>query len=62
MLGVHLSPQGNNDDEFQYQLKVGKKVAKQVPATPISRLEAAMAYQVIWQKQLEYPLGATTFS
>jgi hypothetical protein len=62
MLGVHLSPDGNNDAQYEVMLEKKKHYGKMIGTGHIHKHEAWLALTVIAMKSLEYAVPALTLT
>jgi len=62
MLGIQLTPDGNDEAEFQHLVETSKQWQQLMATAKVTHLAAEFGmHQMIFQK-LEYPLVATTFT
>ena len=62
MLGVFLSPDGNNAKQVQILREKAQNLARQIRKIFLSHDETLTALNAVAMKSIEYPLPATTFS
>jgi len=62
MLGVHLAPNGNDEDKFNYLLEVAKQWQSSMATMKVTHLAAKFGLHQVIICKLEYPLVATNFS
>jgi hypothetical protein len=61
-LGVRLTPDGNDNDEFAYRIQQASTMNKRVAAAPLGREHIGIGFRAIWRMMIQYPLGATCFT
>ena len=58
-LGVRLAPDGNDNDEFKYQLQQAMTIKQCLSKAPLGCEHTHISFQSIWHAMIQYPLGAT---
>jgi hypothetical protein len=61
-LGVHLVPDGNDKDEFTYQMQQAKKMSNCIKSAPLRHEYISVGFRAIWKMMLQCPLGVTCFT
>ena len=62
MLGVHLAPDGNQDQQFRYMYRKALQLGEYMRNGFVTKEESFIALQSIASKVIEYPLPATSLS
>ena len=61
-LGVWLAPNGNDNDELQYQIQQAMMIKQYLSKAPLRQEHTNIIFQSIWCAMLQYPLGVTCFT
>ena len=62
VLGVHLAPDGNNNDNMKALCAKGGAMGRNILCSNLSRSEVLTAYEFMLRPSMKYPLCGTTFS
>ena len=61
-LGVRLTPEGNDNDEFNFRMEEATTMRDRLKTAPLNREHVGIGFRSIWKMKLQYPIGATCFT
>ena len=61
-LSIWLAPDGNDCDEYQYQMQQATTIKQHLSKAPLGCKHTQIDFQSIWHTMIQYPLGATCFT
>jgi hypothetical protein len=61
-LGVRLTPDGNDNNEFNHRMTEATTMRDRLKHAPLNREHVGVGFRSIWKMKLQYPIGATCFT